>query len=225
MDHARDVAVARAAELVRALHALVLPVGPVDVLLEERQREDVRQPALDHVVPVGAGERRDGDVVEPRVRPEEQVGDVVDRERVRPADVVVDDRPPLAAVHADAADVRVVAPVGVEEPAAVRVDGDRARLLQAAVDQHEPVAAVERRHLDRVGRLVAPVDVAAEPVDRQPVRVVDRRVVQRLRHRGARHASRPVRNSSDCFDLIIFCFIYKTHRIRHNSQARYQNEQ
>ena len=116
VDRVREVASVAASELVRTLDALVLPVGPVDVVFKHRDREDVRQLVADDVAHVRSVEVSDRDVV--------------DRQRVRPAEeIATNDARVQRAVHAEPADVRVVTPVCVEEETAERVDSDGARLL------------------------------------------------------------------------------------------------
>ena len=64
-----------------------------------------------------------------------------------------------------------VAPVRVEEQTTIGVDNEGARFLQACADEHLAVETVQLGHLDCVGRLVAPVEVAPQPVDRDAVGV------------------------------------------------------
>ena len=120
----------------RPLHALVLPIRPIQILAEQRQREYVRQLFLDHVMLIATIQIGESDVIQSCVGPVDVVGEIVDRERVWPAEVVSDDRSPRAPVHSEAPDVGVVAPVRVEDEAAERVNHEGARLLQPAPYQH-----------------------------------------------------------------------------------------
>lgn len=101
---------ASARELLRPADGLQIPVGPVDEVVEHGDGEDVwhgdaRQddPAM---VTLEVGE---SDVVEVSVRPENTIGEVVDRQSVRPRDIVLprQDSSEIAAVHSHLTDVRL----------------------------------------------------------------------------------------------------------------------
>ena len=81
----RQVASIAPGELVRPLHALVLPVRPIDVVFEDRYGEYVRQLVTNHVPHVRAVQVRDCDVVQLGVGPDDLVRYVVDCQRVWPA--------------------------------------------------------------------------------------------------------------------------------------------
>ena len=129
VDRVRDVASIRPRKFMRPFYALVLPIGPIQILAEQRQREYVRQLFLDHVVFVIAVQIGERDIIEASVGPVDVICEVVDREGVRPAEVVGDDRSTRAAVHPEAPDVGIVAPVRVEDEAAERVNDKGAGLL------------------------------------------------------------------------------------------------
>lgn len=58
------------------------------------------------------------------------------------------------------------------------------RLPQTAVDQHAPVSPVQLGDLNGVSALIAPVEVAPDPVHRQTIRIAQRRSVQHLQRAG-----------------------------------------
>lgn len=98
----------RTRELVRPADGLQVPVGPVDEVVEYSDSEDMRHGSAGQndpsIVTLEVGE---GDVVEVSVRPENTVGEVVDRQSVRPGDVVLprQDSSEVAAVHTHLTDV------------------------------------------------------------------------------------------------------------------------
>lgn len=104
---------------------------------------------------------------------------VVDRKSIGPSETV-HDLALVGAVHIGAADVRVIAPVGPEEHTVVRIHHDRSRLLQILADQHLSIQAVQLGNLDRVLHLIAEVQIARHPVDRQSVRTLYGARMQRL---------------------------------------------
>lgn len=57
------------------------------------------------------------------------------------------------------------------------------RLPQTAVHQHAPVSPVQLGDLNGVSALIAPVQVAPDPVHRQTVRIAQRRPVQHLQRK------------------------------------------
>ena len=120
----------------RPLHALVLPIRPIQILAEQRQREYVRQLFLDHVMLIATVQIGESDVIQSCVGPVDVVGEIIDRERVWPTEVVGDYRSPCTAVHSETPDVCIVAPVRVEDEAAERVNDQGAGLLQPAPYQH-----------------------------------------------------------------------------------------
>lgn len=62
------------------------------------------------------------------------------------------------------------------------------RLPQTAVDQHAPVSPVQLGDLNGVSALIAPVQVAPDPVHRQTVRIAQRRPVQHLQRKPCSNA-------------------------------------
>ena len=136
---------------------------------------------------------------------------VVEGNAVGPAELRGDEQGPLRAVHGGALDLGLLAPVGPEHPAGLRVQRQRARLVQVLRDQHlpepesaqisqrqsfshEPLSttsylapgAVEASHFDAVRSRVRPVKIAADPVHRQSVRMVHFRHDDILLHTQAR---------------------------------------
>lgn len=98
----------RAGELLGFVDRLEIPVGPVDVIVEDGEGEDVgHRSAGEHDATVVTFEIGEGYVVEMGVGPEDLVRDVVDGEGVRPGDVVLpsQDLRQVAAVHSHFPDV------------------------------------------------------------------------------------------------------------------------
>ena len=94
-----DVGSLQSVELVSALDRLVLPIRPVDVLLEDTQREDVEEGVANDVAHVATVEVGEGNVIETCVSPDDALCDVIEREGVRPTEMLTYDRLHLTSVH------------------------------------------------------------------------------------------------------------------------------
>lgn len=155
-------------ELVRRQHSIQLPIGPVHRVLEERQRVRVEQVVRrgEDLEPLGAVVQTGVDKVELAVGKVDALGGDVEGQAVRPVDLGVDDGQARGAVHADALDTGILAPVGPEEPAGTgaRVEAHATGLGDVFLDEDHAVAAVLLSHLDGVELGVEPVEVLADPV-------------------------------------------------------------
>ena len=76
--------------------------------------------------------------------------------------------------------MRIISPVGVEEPAFVRVHRQRSGFLKVTINENFTVQSIQFGYFDRVCRLVAPIQIPAEPVNGDTVRVAQRRVMDHL---------------------------------------------
>lgn len=161
-----------AVELVGLEDGLLVPVGPVDPVLEGGHRERVLQHVgrvqNDSSVLSVVVARRDS--VEFGVDPVNLSLDQVQGQTVGPLDLVVDDGLAVGAVHAGALDLGLGAPVRPVHPAVDGVEGDGARLLQVVLDQRFAHAAVKVGQFNGVLAGVGPVDVVVHPVHGQTVR-------------------------------------------------------
>ena len=71
--------------------------------------------------------------------------------------------------------MRFVTPIGPEEEPIPRIDSKSSWLKQSIPDQDPPMLPVQVRDFNGVASLVAPVEVPSDPVDGQPIGVLQRR--------------------------------------------------
>ena len=87
MNHGGDVGALPPVVFVRPDDGLELPIGPVDVVLEHGEGEDVRQVGGDDDAAVAPLQVRHHEEVFARVAPKQMLGDVADGEGVGPTHV------------------------------------------------------------------------------------------------------------------------------------------
>lgn len=98
----------RAGEFLRPANSLQVPVGPVNKVVEYSDGEHMRhRGARQDNSPIVAVEIGEGDVIQMGVGPEDTIGEVIDRQCVRPGDVVLprQNLSEVATVHAHLADI------------------------------------------------------------------------------------------------------------------------
>lgn len=164
-------------ELVRLADGLDVPVGPVNVIVEDGDGKDVRHriPGK-HDATIVTLEIGKGDVVEMRVGPEYFVGEVIDGQGVGPGNVVFvgQDLGEVAPVHAHLADVGLQVPGREVQVSCARMDHDGPRIRDSTLESLS-VGPVEFGDVEVFGVPVEPVEFAPDPIDRdalQPETVV-----------------------------------------------------
>lgn len=85
-------------------------------------------------------------------------------------DILCDNLREIGAVHTDPANMGPLAPVSVVQVAPGRQQLQAAGFTDAR-QQHLAVGAIEPRHINGVQFIVTPVQVSANPVHRQSIRV------------------------------------------------------
>uniref|UniRef100_A0A2M4D189 Secreted protein n=1 Tax=Anopheles darlingi TaxID=43151 RepID=A0A2M4D189_ANODA len=169
-----DHRVVRPGELVRPQDRLQVPVGPVQAVVEDGERKHVRYARTgQHDVPVATLQIGERDVIEMRIRPVDPIGEVVDRQCVRPGDVVLprEDAGKVGPIHAHLGDVRLQVPGGEVQVPDARVYDDRARIHDAAAQRLAP-RPIQLRHIQVLRVPIEPVQLPADPVDRDTLETV-----------------------------------------------------
>ena len=100
----------------RLVYRLRLPIGPIDGVLEETQRERMRNARRDDDAPIRAVHANRFHAMELGVDPVETTFDVVDGETVRPKNGLIDEGLLRLAVHRRAIDSGMGTPVRPVEP-------------------------------------------------------------------------------------------------------------
>ena len=88
MDHGGDVDAVSSVEFVRLDDGLELPVGPIHVILEHGEGEDVRQVRGKDDASIASFQIGHHEKVLPRVAPKQMLGDVTDGQGVGPTNVL-----------------------------------------------------------------------------------------------------------------------------------------
>lgn len=112
-----DVGPVGACKFVCHLHALTLPVCPVQVVFKLCQCKDVWNVYFDYVLPILTIQISHCYIIKPCISPEDVVGDKVNGECIRPAERVVYEDSALTAIHTQTTYVCLVSPVSVKQPA------------------------------------------------------------------------------------------------------------
>lgn len=130
-------------ELVRPIDAATLPVGPVQIIAQQSETEQMRQIVGDDLAPIGTVHIGHLDFIGLRVAPIDLLALVVQGDAVWPKDILGNKQHALATVEIAALDLGpLLAPIGPEHPAMLGRDRDRSRLGQIFVYQHTPIFSI-----------------------------------------------------------------------------------
>ena len=160
-----------AVKLIGAHNGVVIPVGPVHPIFENRHGKrmaDGWAGSQDHSS-VGSVIVAASDEIHFGVNPEQSPIRPIQRDAVGPLDVRIDKHLPVRSIHAGTLDPRRAAPIRPVKPAFNGIYSDRSRLLEPVGEKRLAESSLQVRHLDRVLGGIGPVQMAIDPVDSQSV--------------------------------------------------------